>query len=192
MLKKIVLGILSFFFLAVMIISYSNWKKDNYTLAFEKFSEANEIVKATEKQEKKDDYKKAVEIYKESMNLSPDINIKKNYEIVIKRIEEENKKEQKNQQNNQQNNQDKQNNQQNNSENKNENQNQKNQENQEKQENKNNQNNSEQNKRDLQEKVGDEEVKAILKRLEGNEKQAFKNNEKILNDSNNKNLENRW
>ena len=31
-----------------------------------------------------------------------------------------------------------------------------------------------------------------MQRLEGNEKQAFKNNERVLNTSENKNSENRW
>ncbi len=41
-------------------------------------------------------------------------------------------------------------------------------------------------------KQKEEELRSIMQRLEGNEKQAFKNNERVLNTSENKNSENRW
>ena len=208
-------------------------------------------------------YKAALEEYKLAMKSSDDLNIKKNYEIVLKKIEnlnnkqnqdkennkqdqnnEQDKQNQQNQQNqnsennkqDQNNEQDKQNqqNQQNqNSENNKQDQNneqdkqnQQNQQNQNSENNKQDQNN-EQNKQNQQnqqnqnnennkqdqnnEQDGKQnnipqggvqpidskddgregEVRAILKRLEGNEKQSFKNNERVINiDTGNSN--NRW
>ena len=69
-----------------------------------------------------------------------------------------------------------------------------------------NQNNQEQNKakdkqqgsaqssgdvKPTKEQIKEQEVRAILKRLEGNEKQAFKNNERYINISD-ENNSNRW
>lgn len=42
-----------------------------------------------------------------------------------------------------------------------------------------------------QEEIREQEVRAILKRLEGNEKQSFKNNERVM-DINSNNPSNRW
>ena len=222
-------------------------------------------------------YKAALEEYKLAMKTSSDINIKKNYEIVLKKIEDLNNQNQKNQDNqkdkqdqnkdqdnkqdqqnkeNQQN-QDKQNDkqdqnkdqdnkqdQQNNQnqqnqdkqdqnkdqDNKQDQQNNQNQQNQDKQNDKQDQNKDQDNKQDQQnnqnqqnqdkqngkqdqnkdqndkqnsipqgevqpidskDDVREGEVRAILKRLEGNEKQSFKNNERVINiDTGNSN--NRW
>ena len=209
-------------------------------------------------------YKAALEEYKLTMKTSSDINIKKNYEIVLKKIEDLNSQNQQNQdnqndkqdqQNNQnQQNQDKQNDkqdqnkdqdnkqdQQNNQnqdkqdqnkdqDNKQDQQNNQNQQNQDKQNDKQDQNKDQDNKQDQQnnqnqqnqdkqndkqdqnkdqndkqnsipqgevqpidskDDVREGEVRAILKRLEGNEKQSFKNNERVINiDTGNSN--NRW
>ena len=184
-------------------------------------------------------YKAALEEYKLAMKSSDDLNIKKNYEIVLKKIENLNNKQNQDKENNKQdqnNEQDKQNqqNQQNqNSENNKQDQNneqdkqnQQNQQNQNNENNKQDQNNeqdkqnqqnqqnqnSENNKQDQNnEQDGKQnnipqggvqpidskddgregEVRAILKRLEGNEKQSFKNNERVINiDTGNSN--NRW
>lgn len=206
-------------------------------------------------------YKAALEEYKLAMKTSSDINIKKNYEIVLKKIEDLNSQNQQNQDNqkdkqdqnkdqdnkqNQQNkeNQDKQNDkqdQQNNQnqdkqdqnkdqDNKQDQQNNQNQQNQDKQNDKQDQNKDQDNKQDQQnnqnqqnqdkqndkqdqnkdqndkqnsipqgevqpidskDDVREGEVRAILKRLEGNEKQSFKNNERVINiDTGNSN--NRW
>ncbi|EHO82073.1 tetratricopeptide repeat protein [Fusobacterium ulcerans] len=213
-------------------------------------------------------YKAALEEYKLAMKTSSDINIKKNYEIVLKKIEDLNSQNQQNQDNQKdkqdqnkdqdnkqdQQNQDKQNDkqdqnkdqdnkqdQQNNQnqdkqdqnkdqDNKQDQQNNQNQQNQDKQNDKqdlnkdqdnkqdqqNNQNQQNQDKQndkqdqnkdqndkqnsipqgevqpiDSKDDVREGEVRAILKRLEGNEKQSFKNNERVINiDTGNSN--NRW
>ena len=215
-------------------------------------------------------YKAALEEYKLAMKTSSDVNIKKNYEIVLKKIEDlnnqnqqnqdkqnekqnqnkdqDNKQEQQNQQNqdkqnekqdqnkdqdnkqNQQNqqNQDKQNEKQNQNKDQDNKQNQQNQQNQDKQNEKQDQNKDQDNKQnqqnqdkqnekqdqnkdqdneengkqnsvpqgevqpiDSKDEGRESEVRAILKRLEGNEKQSFKNNERVINiDTGNSN--NRW
>ena len=219
-------------------------------------------------------YKAALEEYKLAMKTSSDINIKKNYEIVLKKIEDLNNQNQQNQDNqkdkqdqnkdqdnkqdqqnkeNQQN-QDKQNDKQDQNkdqdnkqdqqnkqnqdkqdqnkdqDNKQDQQNNQNQQNQDKQNDKQDQNKDQNNKQDQQnnqnqknqdkqndkqdqnkdqndkqnsipqgevqpidskDDVREGEVRAILKRLEGNEKQSFKNNERVINiDTGNSN--NRW
>ncbi|MDU1912194.1 hypothetical protein [Fusobacterium sp.] len=205
-------------------------------------------------------YKAALEEYKLAMKTSNDVNIKKNYEIVLKKIEDLNNQNQQNQnnqdkqndkqdqnneqdnkqnqqnQNNQdkqndkqqnQNNQDKQNDKQDQNNEQDNKQNQQNQNNQDKQNDKQDQNNEQDNKQDQQnqnnqDKQNDKqdqnneqdnkqnnipqgevqpidskdegregEVRAILKRLEGNEKQSFKNNERVINIGTG-NSNNRW
>lgn len=193
-------------------------------------------------------YKTALEEYKLAMKTSNDLNIKKNYEIVLKKIEalnnnqnqqsqdkQNDKQDQNNEQDNKQNqqNQDKQNNKQDQNkdqDNKQDQQNNQNQQNQDKQNDKQDQNKDQDNKQDQQNNQNqqnqdkqndkqdqnkdqndkqnsipqgevqpidskdegrDGEVRAILKRLEGNEKQSFKNNERVINiDTGNSN--NRW
>ena len=160
-------------------------------------------------------YKAALEEYKLAMKSSDDLNIKKNYEIVLKKIENLNNKQNQDKENNKQdqnNEQDKQNQQnqqnqnnennkqdQNNEQNK---QNQQNQQNQNSENNKQDQNNEQDGKQnnipqggvqpiDSKDDGREGEVRAILKRLEGNEKQSFKNNERVINiDTGNSN--NRW
>lgn len=223
-------------------------------------------------EEAKKNYRLALEEYKKAMKQSDDINIKKNYEIVLKKIEDLEKEQQQNQDNqnkqdkqqenkdNNQQNQQNQNNQNNkdNQEQNQENNNQNNSNNQDKQD-KNNQNdqqqkNNDSNNQDQKDKSQDNkqqnnkqndsdnnnqkdnnnqdqqnnsggnqensnqpqdqqdknqgggvstgdikdskedikknEIGVILKRLEGNEKQSFKNNERVMNietgNSNNK------
>ena len=184
-------------------------------------------------------YKAALEEYKLAMKSSDDLNIKKNYEIVLKKIENLNNKQNQDKENNKQdqnNEQDKQNQQnqqnQNSENNKQDQNNEQDKQNQQNQQNQNNENNkqdqnNEQNKQNQQnqqnqnsennkqdqnnEQDGKQnnipqggvqpidskddgregEVRAILKRLEGNEKQSFKNNERVINiDTGNSN--NRW
>lgn len=231
-------------------------------------------------EEAKKNYRLALEEYKKAMKQSDDINIKKNYEIVLKKIEDLEKEQQQNQDNqnkqdnqqnknnqnnqnnkdnqeqnqetNNQNNQDKnnqndqdknnqndqqqknndsnnqdqkdnsQNNKQNNSDNSDQNNNQQDQQNNDQQQNqqgdqnnndqqdKQDQNNSGENQensnqpqdknqgggvstgdiKDSKEDIKKNEIGVILKRLEGNEKQSFKNNERVMNietgNSNNK------
>lgn len=195
-------------------------------------------------------YKAALEEYKLAMKTSSDVNIKKNYEIVLKKIEDlnknqdqqnqDNQKDKQDQNKDQDNKQDQQNkeNQQNqdkqdqnkDQDNKQDQQNNQNQQNQDKQNDKQDQNKDQDNKQDQQnnqnqqnqdkqndkqdqnkdqndkqnsipqgevqpidskDDVREGEVRAILKRLEGNEKQSFKNNERVINiDTGNSN--NRW
>ena len=175
----------------------------------------------------KEFYEKALEEYKLAMKTSDDINIKKNYELTLKKLEDMSKQQN---QNNQQNQEDKssqsneknqssnnkeqekkenssqekqnnekeqesnsQSNEQNNKQNEdntqeNENQN----ESSDKKENNQNSNTAPQNmKEPSQEEIREQEVRAILKRLEGNEKQSFKNNERVM-DINSNNPSNRW
>lgn len=202
-------------------------------------------------EEAKKNYRLALEEYKKAMKQSDDINIKKNYEIVLKKIEDLEKEQQQNQDN--QNKQDKQQeNKDNNQQNQNNQNNQNNKDNQEQNQENNNQNNSnnqdqkdksqdnkQQNNKqndsdnnnqkdnnnqdqqnnsggnqensnqpqdqqdknqgggvstgdikDSKEDIKKNEIGVILKRLEGNEKQSFKNNERVMNietgNSNNK------
>lgn len=175
----------------------------------------------------KEFYEKALEEYKLAMKTSDDINIKKNYELTLKKLEDmsnqqnqdnqqnqEDKSSQSNEKNQSSNNkeqekkenssQEKQNNEkeqesnsqpneQNNKQNEdntqeNENQN----ESSDKKENNQNSNTAPQNmKEPSQEEIREQEVRAILKRLEGNEKQSFKNNERVM-DINSNNPSNRW
>lgn len=150
--------------------------------ANENFLKGNAYVYSVENKSENDkkieSYNKALELYKLSFKTSEDINIKKNYEIILKRIEELQKQQNQNnqQEENKKNNQ-KQNTQQNsNQDSKNEqekNQSQKNQE------------------EDKKENIKQDEIKTILKKLENSEKQSFKNNEKYINISD-ENSTNRW
>ena len=191
-------------------------------------------------QNSKSFYEKALAEYKLGMKKSDDINIKKNYELILQKIKESDKKEQnkdnkenkdqkdkeKNQDKQDQNNKQEQNNntenqsqnqqkqdekenknseqkqdsqKNSNSDNQNDNENKKQNSQPEKddskdpQEQKDNSNgNSGQTEGEMSEKeIKEQEIKAILKRLEGNEKQSFKNNERMMNINNN-NPSNRW
>lgn len=175
MTKKIILLIIALIFLLSSGISLYFWSKPVESLGYKYFKEGNNLVLQGDKEknpEKKiENYKKALEIYKTSMKESSDINIKKNYEITERKIKEQ---KQQNQNKKQQN------------KNENKNRNEKNKENQ-----KNNKSSQKQNEK--QENRKEQELKAILKRLEGNEKETFKNNEKMVNLKNNSNTsENRW
>lgn len=189
-----------------------------------KFMNGNSLVKENKTKE-------ALEEYKLAMDTNEDINIKKNFEIIKNKVDEEkqnqdqknNENQQQNQQqdqqdknnsqdnnkqndqkNNEQNNKDKKDDQQNNQK-QDENQNKKddnnNNQQQNQQENQNDSQNNEPNKGSTPKeltpeekamKQKEEELRSIMQRLEGNEKQAFKNNERVLNTSENKNSENRW
>lgn len=142
----------------------------------------------------KEFYEKALEEYKLAMKTSDDINIKKNYELTLKKLEDMSNQQNQDNQQNQEDKQEKQN-----KENQNNNQNEDNtQENEnqnessDKKENNQNSNTAPQNmKEPSQEEIREQEVRAILKRLEGNEKQSFKNNERVM-DINSNNPSNRW
>lgn len=209
-------------------------------------------------QNSKSFYEKALAEYKLGMKKSDDINIKKNYELILQKIKESDKKEQnkdnkknkdqkdkeknqdkqdqnnkqeqnKDQQQDQNNKQEQNRDQNNNTENQSQNQqsqdekeNKNNEQKQDSQKNSNsdNQNDNENKKQNSQpekddskdpqeqkdnsngnsgqtegemskKEIKEQEIKAILKRLEGNEKQSFKNNERMMNINNN-NPSNRW
>lgn len=117
----------------------------------EKFLKANSIVKISEiinNESKNKNLTESLKLYKEQLSIKDDLNVKKNYEIVKKMLENQ------------------------------ENQNQGGQGSQ------GNQNNQGGQSSGTQGSTGEkdnkkQEIDYILKRLEGNEKQAFKNNEKI-------------
>lgn len=186
-------------------------------------------------QNSKSFYEKALAEYKLGMKKSDDINIKKNYELILQKIKESDKKEQnkdnkenkdqkdkeknqdkqdqnnkqeqnKDQQQDQNNKQEQNRDQNNNTENQSQDQ-QKQDEKENKKQNSqpekddskdpqeqkdNSKGNSGQTEGEMSEKeIKEQEIKAILKRLEGNEKQSFKNNERMMNINNN-NPSNRW
>ncbi|WP_288218007.1 hypothetical protein [uncultured Fusobacterium sp.] len=229
----------------------------------ENFLKGNSYVYLSKNQDK-EQLKKALAEYKKAMKSSDDINIKKNYELTLKYLneqqnnqqnqdknqqndnnEDKNKQNQNNNNNNQKsndqnnskneknNNQEKdnnnsnqqnsdnkdnknrnndkthsQNNQQNNKDEQKENSNNQNQQNNSnKQENKQNEQNDDRNHDNKNtpqntnslptnenlsnEQIKNNEIKAILQRLEGNEKQSFKNNERVINIGDNNNP-NKW
>jgi Ca-activated chloride channel family protein len=182
----------------------------------------------------KEYYEKALEEYKLAMKKSNDINIKKNYELTLKKLEElknqqnqkdnsskdqennqdkssQDKSQQKNNSdqnsednsNDQKDNQNNNNEQQNNSQNSEENSQEKDSS-QQSSEKDSTENSSQQEKdskqnsnigsneiEESQEDIKEQEVRAILKGLEANEKQSFKNNERVIN-MNSDNPTNRW
>lgn len=209
-------------------------------------------------QNSKSFYEKALAEYKLGMKKSDDINIKKNYELILQKIKESDKKEQnkdnkenkdqkdkeknqdkqdqnnkqeqnKDQQQDQNNKQEQNRDQNNNTENQSqdkqkqdekENKNSEQKQDSQKNSNSDNQNDNENKKQNSQpekddskdpqeqkdnskgnsgqtegemseKEIKEQEIKAILKRLEGNEKQSFKNNERMMNINNN-NPSNRW
>lgn len=177
----------------------------------------------------KEYYEKALEEYKLAMKKSDDINIKKNYELTLKKLEElknqqnqkdnsskdqENNQDKSQQKNNsdqnsednsndQKNNQNNNNEQQNNSQNSEENSQEKDSSqqgsekdstensSQQEKDSKQNSNSGSNEIEESQEDIKEQEVRAILKGLEANEKQSFKNNERVINMSSD-NPTNRW
>lgn len=172
------------------------------------FLNGNSLVKLSESKEDKDKMKESLERYKKEMIKNNDINIKKNYEIVLENIKnnqskqkDQNKEKNQNKQN-KQNKQDKQNKQQNSKENEQKDkdsskqskdkQKDKSKQKENNKQDKNKQNKSDKGQNSKENERSKEEVKAVLKRLEGSEKQAFKNNEKLINVGVSKEDQNRW
>ena len=188
MFKKSLIFLLSFILISFSFIEYNKWKKPIENLGYANFIEGNKLVKENPQE--------ALEQYKLAMEHNKDLNIKKNYEIADKKNQQQKEKEQQDKQeqqdqNNQkkQQNKDEKSNDQDQSNNKNTKQDQNSeQQPQPQQKQKQGQDNEKSEKYDQKK----EELNSILQRLEGNEKQAFKNNEKILNSSENKDSENRW
>lgn len=181
MFKKIMLVI---FGCSLLIYSFFQFKSSFIKIenpGYIKFISANKLLEENKNKE-------ALKEYMEAMDINEDINIKKNYEIAMKKAKE-------NEQQNQNSDENK-----NNKDSKDENdkdkdkENQKNESGNENEQNSDKEQNENQNSEnaDKEEQQKEEELKNIMQRLESNEKRAFKNNEKILNNSENKDSENRW
>ncbi|MEG1450998.1 MAG: hypothetical protein RSA57_09415 [Cetobacterium sp.] len=182
MFKKSLIFLLSFILISLSFIEYNKWKKPIENLGYSHFIEGNKLVKEKPQE--------ALEQYKLAMEYNKDLNIKKNYEIAAKQNQQQKDKEKQEQQgkNNQKEQQNQNSSEQDQSNNKNTKQDQNSEQQQPPQQQKQDQDNKKNEKYDQKK----EELNSILQRLEGNEKQAFKNNEKILNSSENKDSENRW
>lgn len=138
-------------------------------------------------EEAKKNYKLALEEYKKAMKSSDDINIKKNYEIVLKKIEDLEKEQQQNQDNqnkqdNQQENKDK--NQQNQN---NQNQDKNNQNSKDNQEQNNSQNNNNQDKNNQNDQQQKDNSQDNKQNSSDNSDQKDKNNQDQQNNQNNNN-----
>ncbi|MBC2850052.1 hypothetical protein H5J22_01065 [Cetobacterium sp. 8H] len=181
MFKKSLIFVLSFILILFSFIEYNKWKKPIENSGYSNFIEGNKLVKEKPQE--------ALEQYKIAMEYNKDLNIKKNYEIANKQNQQQKKQEeqQKEKEKQDQEQQNQKSNKQDQSNNKNTKQDQ-NSEQQQPQQQKQGQDKETNEKYDQKK----EELNSILQRLEGNEKQAFKNNEKILNSSENKDSENRW
>lgn len=216
MFRKILILLLGIF---LIIFGVFKLKKDKpiEEPGYLKFLNGNALVKENKNQEALEEYKIAMDT-NEDLNIKKNFEIIKNKVDKEKQDQQQNNKDQQddnkqNQQNdkNQQNNQDNKNNSQNNKQNEQQNDNQDNKQNNQneqqndnqdnKQENQQNNGNKQQNQGSAPKeltpeekamKQKEEELRSIMQRLEGNEKQAFKNNERVLNTSENKNSENRW
>lgn len=156
MIKKIILILITVISIICVVILMNNWLNPINNPAYNSFLEGNKLVEEQKIEE-------SLSKYKEAMRTSDDLNIKKNYEIVLKKNQDDPNKDNK----------------------------QKNQENENNQKNEEQKKNQEQ-KANNQENKKEEELRAILQRLEGNEKQALKNNEKVKMNNGQKKLENRW
>lgn len=186
--------------------NYEEFLKEESNL---NFLRGNSKVKIAEElkdtKKSKEEYEGALEEYKKALLTEDDINIKKNYEIVQKRIEEQEQKEQEQkeqkeeeqkQQQDQEKDQQKQDEQQRSQDNQNHDKKDKREQNQQnssgnKEEQRNSENQNEEKKSQEQgknqeevQKLPDrkqEELQYMLQKLENNEKQSFKNNERFIN-----------
>lgn len=184
--------IVSLFILGIglSVFSVFNLKKSmdkTENIGYIKFLEGNRFIEENK-------IKEAIEEYKVALDNNGDVNIKKNYELALKSLE--------NQQQNSSENNDKSENQEEKSNNNSDNN--KNSENSQKEKGESSEKESQsssgeqQQQNESQEGQGQkeqqkaDELKSIMQRLESNEKKAFKNNERVLNKSENKDSENRW
>ncbi len=229
MFKKFLSFVLGLALIIYSIFNFLQWKKPIETTGYHNFLAGNKII-LEDKNKSPELKKEALEKYKLAMETNTDINIKRNFEIIQQKLEDQQKQE--NNENKQDNQQKKENNKQgkedknsqdkNNESNKNNKENssssdEKQKENQDKNRNQeqnkqqsdnksqsqendnqpNNSNNSPQNASQNPEKTSngkEDELKSILERLEGNEKNAFKNNERVMQiqNTNYENNSNRW
>lgn len=194
MFKKILLLILGVLLSILSFLEFKKSIKKTENIGYTKFLSANKLVEENK-------LKEAIEEYKVALDNNTDINIKKNYELALKQSENEQsqKQEQEQKQNDEQNKeQNKQEQEQNGESNQNKEQNQGQDKNDEAESNESNKQDSQdtKNQQKGEEKSEEDqkadELRSIMQRLESNEKRAFKNNEKVLNTSENKDSENRW
>lgn len=203
------------------------YEEENYNFVVEvetdlNFLKANSLVKLGETNEemREENYREALELYKLAIEQKEDINILKNYEIVLNRLEkiEEEKQEenenQENQEEQQESNESNQSSDEDSEENRNsedsnqdeDGENEDKEQNENQQESENQQENQEENPQSIEnssvnseekselekeEERKMEELQYILQKLEGNEKQAFKNNERFINQGSEENS-NKW
>ncbi|WP_297406033.1 hypothetical protein [uncultured Cetobacterium sp.] len=189
MFKIIINFIIGLLLLIYSFYSYLIWNKPIESQGFIHFLKGNELVLKSKNPKDTSNSEKALDEYKIAMKTNTDVNIKKNFELILKKKEEQQKQENQKKDQKNKNNEDKKEN------NKKQEQNKKNDSKDQNKNEKNNkkQENQQQSKSEkMKENQKKEELQSILNRLEGNEKQAFKNNEKIKVNLNNENTENRW
>lgn len=192
MFKIIINFIIGLLLLIYSFYSYLIWNKPIESQGFIHFLKGNELVLKSKNPKDTSNSEKALDEYKIAMKTNTDVNIKKNFELILKKKEEQQKQENQKKDQKNKNNEDKKENKENN---KKQDQNKKNDSKDQNKNEKNNkkQENQQQSKSEkMKENQKKEELQSILNRLEGNEKQAFKNNEKIKVNLNNENTENRW
>lgn len=162
-------------------------ESDEFFLRGNSYAFLGDSLMKENQEEAKKNYKLALEEYKKAMKSSDDINIKKNYEIVLKKIEDLEKEQQQNQDN--QNKQDKQQeNKDNNQQNKNNQNNQNNKDNQEQNQETNNQNNQDKNNQnDQQQKNNDSNNQDQKDKSQDNKQQNNKQNNSDNSDQKDKN-----
>ncbi|MGL4998468.1 MAG: hypothetical protein ACRC0V_11685 [Fusobacteriaceae bacterium] len=180
MFKKLALII---FGCSLLVYSFLQFQKSFLkveNVGYNQFIAGNKLVKENKHED-------ALKEYSEAMNVNEDINIKKNYEIAFKKLQEKQKESKESSENNKDSDDKNKKNEENQNGNNEQNESEKN----ENSENKESNNSSEAGESD-KEKQKEDELKSIMQRLESNEKKAFKNNEKMLNNSENKDSENRW
>ena len=192
--------IVSLFILGIglSVFSVFNLKKSmdkTESIGYIKFLEGNRFIEENK-------IKEAIEEYKVALDNNGDVNIKKNYELALKSLENQQQQQNSSENNDKSENQEEKSN--NNSDNNKNSEDSKDSENSQKEKGESSEKESQspsgeqQQQNESQEGQGQkeqqkaDELKSIMQRLESNEKKAFKNNERVLNKSENKDSENRW
>lgn len=176
--------IVSLFILGIglSVFSVFNLKKSmdkTENIGYIKFLEGNRFIEENK-------IKEAIEEYKVALDNNGDVNIKKNYELALKSLENQEEKSNNNSDNNK------------NSEDSKDSENSQKEKGESSEKESQSSSGEQQQQNESQEGQGQkeqqkaDELKSIMQRLESNEKKAFKNNERVLNKSENKDSENRW
>lgn len=170
--------IVSLFILGIglSVFSVFNLKKSmdkTENIGYIKFLEGNRFIEENK-------IKEAIEEYKVALDNNGDVNIKKNYELALKSLENQEEKSNNNSDNNK------------NSENSQKEKGESSEKESQSSSGEQQQQNESQEGQGQKEQQKADELKSIMQRLESNEKKAFKNNERVLNKSENKDSENRW